>query len=896
MPKHLVIVESPAKARTLARFLGDDYHVEASIGHIRDLPESAAEIPAQFKKEPWARLGVNVEEGFEPLYVVPSSKKDHIRKLKALLKECDALYLATDEDREGESISWHLKEVLKPKVPIHRLVFHEITKKAILEALETVRDIDEDLVRAQETRRILDRLYGYEVSPLLWKKVRPRLSAGRVQSVAVRLIVERERARMAFKRATYWDLVGQFSKDTSKPFTATLTKLADKRIASGRDFDPDTGKLKESDADKAPILLGELEAAALKERLQKVTPKVATVEEKPFTEKPQAPFTTSTLQQDANRRLRYSARRTMDLAQRLYENGFITYMRTDSTTLSEEAVRNARELITEKYGAESVPGEPRVYKSKVKNAQEAHEAIRPAGAEGFTDVASVKKSVGNDAGKLYELIWRRTVASQMKNATGKRVSVEIALDDATFQVGGKVVEFPGFLAAYDHVEKAEDDRLPKLTAGDSLDLHDLEAKDHTTQPPARLTEASLVRELEARGIGRPSTYASIIETILRREYVRKQSNALVPTWTAFAVTNLMEGFLAELVDYGFTATMEDDLDLISLGKIAQLEYLQRFYNGNGSAGLRQKLESVVEEIDPRQVCGITLGEHDGKIVEVRVGRYGPFLSTGDTRASIADDIAPDELTLEVALDLLEKAAAGPRVVGSDPETKLPVYAKNGRFGPYVQLGDMVEGEEKPKMASLLKGMSLEEVTLEQAMGLLSFPRVLGKHPETGELVHASNGRYGPYVFMEKETRSLPDDVSPLDVDLKQALALLAQPKQRRGRTAAKREPLKVFGKHPENGEEVKLMEGRFGPYVTDGNHNASIPRGTSVDEVTLDFAVELLAQRALKAPAKKKKKAKKKTATKKTAKKKTAKKKTAAKKTAAKKTGSKKTPKKKSGD
>ncbi|MCA8968372.1 MAG: type I DNA topoisomerase [Planctomycetes bacterium] len=894
MPKALVIVESPAKARTLARFLGDGYHVEASIGHIRDLPESASEIPAKYKKEPWARLGVNIENDFEPLYVVPSSKKDQIKKLKALLADSDSLYLATDEDREGESISWHLKEVLRPNVPYKRLVFHEITKKAIHDALDAVRDIDEDLVRAQETRRILDRLYGYEVSPLLWKKVKPRLSAGRVQSVAVRLIVERERARMAFRKATFWDLVGSFSAPQdpdAKPFDATLTKVSGRRIATGKDFEPTTGKLKEVDG-QAPVLLDEKAARDLLARIENAEPSVASVEEKPFTERPQAPFTTSTLQQEANRRLRYSARRTMDLAQRLYENGFITYMRTDSTTLSEEALRNAREVISQRFGKDSLPDAPRSYKSKVKNAQEAHEAIRPAGAQGFTDTDVVAKSLGTDAGRLYDLIWRRTVASQMKDAKGTRVSVEIQVDDATFQVGGKVIEFPGFLAAYDRHAAADsgdeaEKRLPKMRPGDALKLLGLDAKDHTTQPPARLTEASLVRELEARGIGRPSTYASIIETILRREYVRKLGNALCPTWTAFAVTKLMEGWLTDLVDYGFTASMEDDLDKISLGEIDNKDYLERFYNGNGSLGLRSKLASVVEKIDPREVCGITLGEHDGTIVEVRVGRYGPFLSMGDVRASIADDIAPDELTLEKAIDLLQKAEAGPRVIGNEPDSGLPVYAKTGRFGPYVQLGDMIEGEDKPKMASLLAGMEIETITLDEALGLLSLPRLLGKQPGTDADVFANNGRYGPYVYAEKETRSLPAELSPLRVTLDEALKLLAQPKQRRGRTAARREPLKVCGKHPESGDEIKLLEGRFGPYVTDGTTHASLPRGTSVDEVTLDLALELIAARAAAGPKKKKKKAKKaaskKAGTKASAKSSTAKKTTAKKKAPAKK-------------
>ncbi len=871
MPKKLVIVESPAKARTLSKFLGKDYHVEASIGHVRDLPESAKEIPAKVKKESWARLGVDVDHGFQPLYVVPAKKKEQIKKLKALLKDCDMLYLATDEDREGESISWHLTEVLKPKVPTRRLVFHEITKKAVTEALEAVRDIDYDLVRAQETRRILDRLYGYVVSPLLWKKVRPRLSAGRVQSVAVRLIVERERARIAFRSADYWDLLATFRKATSTPFTATLVRVGERRIATGKDFDPDTGKLKD-ESDKGPLLLGELEAAALRERVEKASARVASVEQKPFTDRPGAPFTTSTLQQDANRKLRYSARRTMDLAQRLYENGFITYMRTDSTTLSQEAITNARSLITTRFGKEFLPDAPRTYKNKVKNAQEAHEAIRPAGAAGFTSPDDVGRALGNDARRLYDLIYKRTLACQMLDAKGHRVSVEIAAADAMFQVGGKVVTFPGFLAAYANDAKpAGDDRLPALEVGDELESVGFEERSHTTQPPARLTEASLVRELEARGIGRPSTYASIIETILRREYVRKQGNALVPTFTAFAVVNLMEQFLSYLVDYGFTASMENDLDSISLGSLESEEYLRRFYFGNGKPGLRGTLEAVEPEIDPREVCGIPLGEVDGTKVEVRVGRYGPFLSWGDVRTGLADDLAPDDVSLEFAIGLLKKAAEGPRVVGKDPKTDKPVYAKTGRFGPYVQLGDMDDdADEKPKMASLLSGMDIETIPLEEALGLLSLPRTLGKHPQNGEDVSAANGRYGPYVKAGKETRSLPETLSPLVVTLEQALELLNKPKERRARRA-KRPPLKELGPHPKSGEPIKLLDGRFGPYVTDGTTNASIPRGTSIEEVTVDLAVELLEAREKAGP--KKKKAKKKAKKKTTKKKKTAKKK-----------------------
>jgi len=861
MPKKLVIVESPAKAKTLAKFLGDGYQVEASIGHIRDLPESAAAIPPQYKKEKWSRLGVNVDNGFEPLYVVPDKKREQIRKLKALLKDADLLYLATDEDREGESISWHLREVLKPKVPIERLVFHEITKSAIQKALQETRDIDEDLVKAQEARRIVDRLYGYVVSPLLWKKVKPRLSAGRVQSVAVRLIVERERLRIAFREAEYWDLEARFQKAQDPMFKAVLQRVGDKKVASGKDFDPNTGKLKDENTRASVVQLGAKGAEELRQRLLGKPARVLGLEEKPYTERPSAPFTTSTLQQTSNNRLRFAARRTMDLAQRLYENGFITYMRTDSTTLSQEALNGARKYIQREFGQDYLPAEPRTYKSKVKNAQEAHEAIRPAG-ENFVSPDQVQAALGTDARKVYELIWQRTIASQMVDAKGQRVSLEIGVEDAVFRAGGKTITFPGFLAIYGSgtKKKADDDEkgalIPRLEVGSTLDLKELLALEHHTQPPARLTEATLVKELEARGIGRPSTYASIIDTILKRAYVRKQGNALIPTFTAFAVTRLLEDHLSYLVDYSFTAQMEDELDNISLGKMKQVEYLKGFYNGNGTPGLKGTLESVEGEIDPRVVCGFALGEEDGELVEVRVGRYGPFLSKGEVRASIADDIAPDELDLDKAVALLAEAAKGPRVIGKQAETDLPVYAKTGRYGPYVQLGDMEEGsKEKPKMASLLKGMDPETITLEEALGLLHMPRVLGAHPTSGEEVMAANGRYGPYVYCGKETRSLPENLSPLHVTMDQAMELLNKPKERR-RARARKEPLKILGPHPVSGDEVKILDGRFGPYVTDGTTNASLRRGTTVEEITLDMGVEMLAIRAAEGP---KKRAKKKT-------------------------------------
>ncbi len=868
MTKNLVIVESPAKARTLSRFLGKDFVVEASIGHVRDLPESAAAIPAKYKKESWARLGVNVEDGFKPLYVIPAEKRAQIKRLKELLAGAETLFLATDEDREGESISWHLKEVLKPKIPVRRLVFHEITKHAILHALEEPRDIDENLVRAQEARRVVDRLYGYVVSPLLWKKIKPRLSAGRVQSVAVRLIVERERARMAFRSASYRGIGAVFSKE-GKEFEAALVRLEGRRLATGKDFDPRTGELSGKGGD-LPRLLGAEEAEKLRVRLEKGEAEVDGVEEKPFTDRPAPPYTTSTLQQDANRRLGFAARRTMDLAQRLYESGFITYMRTDSTTLSKEALDATRSLIVSRYGSANLPGKPRFYKSKVKNAQEAHEAIRPAG-EVFKDPMEVEGALGRDCRRLYELIWKRTVASQMVDATGVRIQAVIRIDEAEFQASGKVVKRPGFLLAYGGGEEKEEKRLPPLDRGEQVEIRSLEVREHRTQPPARLTEAGLVKELEARGIGRPSTYASIIETILKREYVRKVQKALVPTFTAFAVVQLLEAWLSYLVDYGFTAEMEDQLDQVSLGKLDSRDYLRKFYFGNEHPGLKDQLAEVESKIDPREVCGIRLGEFEGRVVEVRVGRYGPFLSDGERRASLPEDLAPDELTVEKALEILARAAEGPKVLGRDPETGFNVYVKTGRYGPYVQLGDPEDLDgEKPKMASLLEGMDPESLDLSTALALLSLPRELGNHPESGVPVIAANGRYGPYVKAGKETRSIPEGGSPLDIDLEGALALLAEPKKR-GRVRRRREPLKVLGEHPESGAPVRVLDGRFGPYVTDGELNASIPRGTTIEELTLDYALDLLRARAAKAGTKKRKKSAKKKTAKKSSRKKKAK-------------------------
>jgi len=895
----VVIVESPAKARTISKFLGRNYRIEASIGHIRDLPNDASEVPEKLKKEKWSKLGIDVENDFKTLYVVPSKKKEHLRKLKSMVKDASRLYLATDEDREGESISWHLIQELKPKCEVVRLVFHEITKSAIQEALDNTREINMDLVEAQETRRIVDRLYGYTVSPLLWKKVRPRLSAGRVQSVAVRVIVERERERMRFVPADYWSLeatlAGQHGDDT--PFLANLHSLEDKRIASGRDFDPDTGKLK-GDPSKFTVLLEDT-ATALAKELTNGAATVTDVEQKPYTERPQPPFTTSTLQQEAARKLRYSAQRTMGAAQRLYENGFITYMRTDSTTLSGQAVEAARSLIGKEFGAQNLPEKPRIYQTKVKNAQEAHEAIRPAGTE-FVLPDALPASVGSDERALYDLIWKRTVACQMKDASGQRTKMTLSMPTAghgaaNFTATGKTIDFPGYRLAY--IEATEDAEqavadaervLPNLKKDQTAKTSKLEPSGHTTQPPSRISEAGLIKELEARGIGRPSTYASIIETIVRRQYVFKKGTALIPTFTAFAVVDLLASHLGWLVDYQFTAKMENDLDEISNGRARRLDYLKHFFLGNGQPGLRETVTGVEAEIDPRKVCSIPLGDNDdGVLVEVRVGRYGPFLSCGDKRVSVPDEMPPDEMTLAMAIELLEKGGDGPKELGKDPETGMPVYVKVGRFGPYFQLGDQPEGSkkkaDKPKMASLLAGMDVETATLEDALATLALPRTVSvevhpEHQDEGEQpILAANGRYGPYLKWGTDTRSIPEGTTPLTVTHEQALKLFAEPKRRGRRAAAKAR--KELGENPETKATIKLLDGRYGPYVTDGTTNASLSRGEDPDELTLERALDLLAERAAKGPArKKKKKAKKKKAAKKKATKKSAAKKTAKKK------------------
>jgi DNA topoisomerase-1 len=845
MSKRLVIVESPAKARTIAGYLGPEFVVESSVGHIRDLPDSAAEIPEKYKGEAWARLGVDVEHGFEPLYVVDPDKKKTVAQLRKQLADADELLLATDEDREGEAIAWHLLEVLKPKVPARRMVFHEITRDAIERALDETRDVDERLVDAQESRRILDRLYGYEVSPVLWKKIMRGLSAGRVQSVATRLVVERERERMAFRVAEWWDLLATFDPES---FEARLVSLDGQRVATGRDFGPDgrlRGEALQLDEEAARGLAGRLDGASFR---------VARVERKPYVRRPSPPFMTSTLQQEASRKLRFSAQTTMRLAQRLYENGYITYMRTDSTTLSESALTAAREQASSLFGADFVPPEPRRYERKVKNAQEAHEAIRPSG-DRFRTPQEVRSGLSPDEHALYELIWMRTVASQMKDAQGQTVSLRIAGESSAnesveFGASGTVITFRGFLAAYeegrDDDRPAKDDdeerRLPNLAEGDSVTLRGLEPQGHETSPPARYTEATLVRTLEELGIGRPSTYASILGTILDRGYVFKRGTALVPAFLAFSVVGLLEQHFGRLVDYDFTARMEDDLDRIAAGDEHRVEWLGRFYFGDGSGGLHE-LVSDLGAIDAREINSLEIGEG----VVLRVGRYGPYLERDGRRASVPDELAPDELTLERAEELLAQPS-GDRELGTDPETGLPIVARTGRYGPYVTEVLAEDAKEKPRTASLFKTMSLETVTLEDALRLLQLPRVVGVAPD-GEEVVARNGRYGPYVQQGKESRSLESEEQLLTISLEDALALLAQPRQRRGQRAATT-PLRELGADPVGGKEIVLKEGRFGPYVTDGETNASLRKGDDPETVTLDRAVELLAERRAKGPAK----------------------------------------------
>jgi DNA topoisomerase-1 len=875
--QRLVIVESPAKAKTIAGYLGPGYVVESSIGHIRDLPKNSSEIPAQYKGEPWARDGVDVDNGFKPLYVVSADKKAHVAKLKAALKNSDELLLATDEDREGEAIAWHLLETLKPTVPVRRMVFHEITKPAIQAAVENTRELDQNLVDAQETRRILDRLYGYRISEVLWKKVMPRLSAGRVQSVATRIVVERERARMRFREASYWDVEGTFGAEGQQErLVATLVEVDGKRLATGRDFDPDTGQVT-----RDVLQLDEASARSLTERLESAPFSVRVVEEKPYTRKPHAPFMTSTLQQEGGRKLRMSSRQVMQTAQRLYENGYITYMRTDSTSLSETAVAAARAQARTLYGDEYVPESPRVYAKKVKNAQEAHEAIRPSG-DVFRTPGEVRNELRGDEYRLYEIIWQRTVASQMADARGTTASVRLGAQtadgtDAEFAASGRTITFKGFLAAYveevdESVADAEREdaerRLPQVTVGQSLSTYELEPQGHTTSPPARYTEASLVKQLEELGIGRPSTYASIISTIQDRGYVWKKGSALVPTWLAFAVIGLLEQHFARLVDYGFTASMEDDLDQIAGGERDSLDWLTNFYFGNAAGkegglarqgGLKKVVAEQLGEIDARAVNSLQIGTtEDGTPVVVRVGRYGPYVEIGEKKASLPEDLAPDELTVERAIELAD-APSGDRVLGTHPESGLPVAVRNGRFGPYVTLLLPEGATDKPPAASVFKTMDPATIELDDALKLLSLPRVLGE--VDGEPVTAQNGRYGPYISKGKESRSLESEESLFTVTLQDAVALLAQPKLR-GRAAAA-PPLKELGNDPVSGKPMVVKEGRFGPYVTDGETNASLRKDDQIESLTDERASELLADRRARGPVTRKKAAPRKTAAKK---------------------------------
>jgi DNA topoisomerase I len=856
----LVIVESPSKARTIAGYLGRGYVVESSVGHIRDMPDRAAEIPARYRGEPWARLGVNVDDNFEALYVVHSDKRKQVSKLRSLLKDADELLLATDEDREGEAIAWHLVEELKPKVPTHRMVFHEITPEAIARAIASPRDVDQGLVDAYQARRVLDRLYGYEVSPVLWKKVMPKLSAGRVQSVATRLVVDRERERIAFRAASYADLEAEFAirngkaGNTSEPssFTANLVAVNGRRVAQGRDFTA-TGELRATDV----LHLDMAAATALAERLDGASFSVASVERKPYRRSPYAPFRTTTLQQEASRQLRFSAKHTMSVAQRLYENGYITYMRTDSVTLSQTAISAARRQAAELYGASYVPDAPRTHASKVKNAQEAHEAIRPAGDSFRTPAQVARDGLSSDERGLYDLIWRRTVASQMKDATGESVSVRVAGtssagERAEFGATGKVISFYGFLKAY--VEGADDPtadlddrerRLPPVAENDPLDVLRLVPAEHSTRPPARYTEASLVKELEDREIGRPSTYASIIGTILDRGYVFKKGTALVPSFLAFAVVTLLERHFGQLVDYEFTARMEDALDAIARGESERVPWLRRFYFGaNGDRGLKS-LVSDIGDIDARDVSSFPLAGTD---IVVRVGRYGPYLERDGQRVNVPEDLAPDELTVEKAEELFSQPN-GDVVLGTDPGTGHVLVAKAGRFGPYVteQLPEDAPSSAKPRSSSLLKSMSLDTVTLDDALRLLSLPRVLGELD--GEPVTVQNGRYGPYVKKGSDSRSLESEKQLFTLTLAEAKELFAQPKARGRGAGTAAAPLRELGADPATGKPMVIRDGRFGPYVTDGETNASLRKGDDVATVTIERAAVLLADRRAAPPS-----------------------------------------------
>ncbi|MDQ0378727.1 type I DNA topoisomerase [Amycolatopsis thermophila] len=887
--RRLVIVESPAKARKIASYLGPGYVVESSVGHIRDLPSKADDVPAKYKGESWAKLGVNVDHDFEPLYVVSADKKAKVTELKGLLKDVDELFLATDPDREGEAIAWHLLETLKPKVPVRRMVFHEVTEQAVRAAAEDTRELDGDLVDAQETRRILDRLYGYEVSPVLWKKVMPRLSAGRVQSVATRLVVERERERIKFTSASYWDISATMDAGedaTPRQFPARLVSVDGARLATGKDFDA-SGQLKANAQDVR--VLDEAGARALAQGLHQRDFKVTSVEEKPYTRRPYAPFMTSTLQQEAGRKLRFNAETTMQIAQRLYQNGYITYMRTDSTTLSESALAAARSQATELYGKDHVSPTPRQYTRKVKNAQEAHEAIRPAG-EVFRTPGQVAGELQADEFRLYELIWQRTIASQMADAKGTTISVRITGtsstgEECTFASSGRTITFAGFLKAYveavdaDSGAEADDkqSRLPQLVKDQPVTATELSPDGHATTPPARYNEPSLVSKLEELGIGRPSTYASIIKTIQDRGYVWKKGSALVPSWVAFAVVGLLERHFERLVDYDFTAAMEDELDRIAAGNEQRTRWLSRFYFGgeqgvDGSVGrlggLKKLVSGGVEDIDPREINSIPMFEdHDGRTVYVRVGRYGPYIEREvdgkPQRANLPEDLPPDELTAEIAEKLFATPQEG-RSLGVDPVSGHEIVAKEGRFGPYVTevLPEPEEAEggkktskakkPKPRTGSLFQSMDIQTVTLEDALKLLSLPRVVGKDPESGEEITAQNGRYGPYLKKGTDSRSLSSEDQIFSITLDEALKIYAEPKQR-GRRGPAKPPLKELGEDPVSKKPMVVKDGRFGPYVTDGEYNATLRKGDSIEGLTPERASELLAEKRAKGPAPKKK-------------------------------------------
>ena len=822
------------------------------MGHVRDLPPSAEEIPEKFKGEKWAQLGVNVESDFEPIYVVPKDKKKTVKELKDALKEVDELVLATDEDREGESISWHLLQLLKPKVPTKRMVFHEITPEAIRRAIDNCRNIDEQLVRAQETRRILDRLYGYTLSPVLWKKIAWGLSAGRVQSVAVRLLVNRERQRQSFKQGGYWDLKASLEQEKT-PFESKLVTLGGLKIATGSDFDENTGKIAEG---RHVILLNEAEAEALKEKLQDQPWTVNSVDERAVKRKPSPPFTTSTLQQEANRKLRMGARQTMRIAQSLYEQGFITYMRTDSVHLSDEAIAAARSCVEKMYGLEYLSPKPRQYTTKSKGAQEAHEAIRPAGKTFRTPQETGLKA---QEFALYDLIWKRTVACQMADSRQTHITVNLQVEDAGFRSNGKRIDFPGFLRAY--VEGSDDPEvalenqevpLPAIKQGDHPTCIGIEVMGHETQPPARFTEASLVKTLESEGIGRPSTYATVIGTIVDRGYAKLQSNALVPTFTAFAVTSLLEKHFPEFVDVKFTARMEQTLDDISTGEAQWLPYLKKFYFGE--SGLDTQIKEQENQIDPKLARTIeldNLNANSEMTYRICIGKFGAYIEAGNgediVKASIPEDLTPSDLDPEQIEKLLKQKTDGPEELGTHPEQDKPIYIMTGRYGPYVQLGDESEGsKKKPKRASLPKGVNMEDVTLDLAVGLLSLPRTLGTHPETGCIIQTNLGRFGPYIVHDqgkengKDYRSLKAEDNLLTITLERALELLAQPKRSRRGSAKAVPPLKDLGKHPENGEAVGVYDGRYGPYVKHGKVNASLPKDMSVEDVTLEKALELL--------------------------------------------------------